>query len=182
MNIQSIIALGIALAVSACARPPTPIQTPMLITGIVSKPEFIDWYRDYCSAGQLVDFPPSRGDCLSHGGEIYKVKLLKPQDIYGNSLGKELIIAYPAHALNADYVWPRTSLFLVSAPADFSDKTGIFLYTPTYGVYDKRNQCVTIDEYAHTDGRFCSDASFHKANEGKCISVEAYLSHYGHRP
>lgn len=178
MNFRYLIFYGLAFLVSACAVTHEPIRLPMLITGIVTKPQHTGWYRDYCSAGELVDFPPSRGNCILHGGEIYKVKLLKPRDLSGNSLGDELTIGYPAHALDPDYVWPRKSLFLVSSPADFAAKTGIFFYTPTYGIYDARDHCVNVDGYAHADFRNCVDQSFHETNKGKCISIGDYLAHY----
>ena len=98
-----------------------PVQTPLTVVGTVSQPVFTGWHRDYCNNGHLAAALP---DCLQHGGEIYRVMLLDARTIEGRRIARKLVIAFPAHALAADYVGQKR-INLVRAPEPFSAATGI---------------------------------------------------------
>ena len=108
----------------SCAVVRAPLETPITLVGIVSAPTFTGWYRDYCQDGELTDSSP---DCLQHGGEIYRVRLLDVRTISGTRVADRLVIAFPAHALGHSFR-SKKRIELVSAPPEFAAATGILYF------------------------------------------------------
>lgn len=175
------IVFSATVALAGCATISETPQTPALVTGTVTRPEFTGWYRNFCSALELVDFEPSTGDCWSHGGEIYKARLENPRVVGGRRLGRSIIIGYPAHALTPQYR-STTDMVLQPAPKAFRDRTGIFYLATDYGNYNKAEHCIVELAFAHTDFNLCPDKSFHETNLRKCVPVAEFLGHYTENP
>ena len=94
-----------ALALSACATTRVPLEMPMDVIATVTKPRYTGWQLDHCNGEK---------DCLSVGGDIYKVQLLDVRKPDGSRVAQTLAIGFPAHALPEDYR-ARKHLHLVKA-------------------------------------------------------------------
>lgn len=109
------------LALCGCAATPPRIETPVSLIGVVSRPVFTGWFRDYCQSGRLVNVTP---DCLQHGGEVYRATFLDVRTESGARLVRRIVIAFPAHALPRAYS-SRKRIELIAAPDQFVEATGI---------------------------------------------------------
>jgi hypothetical protein len=107
--------MACTLTLSACAATVVPLEMPMDVTATVTKPRYTGWRQDYCKGEE---------DCLSVGGEIYKVQLLDVRTPNGSRVAKSLTIGFPAHGLPEDYR-ARRHLHLVRASDDLRKATAI---------------------------------------------------------
>jgi hypothetical protein len=109
------------LALTACSTIPVPLELPMDVVGIVSKPLYTGWQLDHCKDEESADSPTT---CINIGGEIYRVTLLDVRTLSGKRIVPKLIIGFPAHALRDDYR-ARMHLHLVKASESLRNGTGI---------------------------------------------------------
>lgn len=114
----------LSTALCSCSAVRISLETPVTLTGVVSQPTFTGWFRDYCRNGLLVDSSP---DCLQHGGEVYRVKLVDVRTTGGARVAESLVIGFPAHALGPRYR-SKKRIELVRAPPEFAAATGIFYF------------------------------------------------------
>ena len=103
------------LALSACATPEVPFKMPMDVIATVTKPQYTGWQLDYCKGEE---------DCLSIGGDIYKVRLLDVRALDGSRVARTITIGFPAHALREDFR-ARKQLHLVKASDDLRKGTAL---------------------------------------------------------
>jgi len=103
------------LGLAACASSPSPLTLPLEVTGTVSSPRPTNWQLDFCGTDP---------GCVQIGGEIYEVKFRNVRTLSGSRVASELRIAFPAHALTAQYR-ANVRLHLYEASAELKNGTGL---------------------------------------------------------
>ncbi len=109
------------LAFTGCTASTAPLQMPMDVVGVVSKPIYSGWQIDNCGGGQAVN--PSTA-CLRPDGDIYKVILLDVRTRDGMPVARKVAAGYPGRALPRDYRATRL-LRLVKSSDSLREDTGI---------------------------------------------------------
>ena len=174
-----VIALLVLGPLCACVSTAPPLQTPIVLLGVLNNPRLTDWQRDYCSWAEPVLEPRITAECLSAGGELYTATLRRPRTVDGELVSSRLKVAFPAHALKRSYR-RRTDVFLQRAPADFREATGIdYLVTDYDGVLNQSKGCVFErgNGSMHADFRLCPDPAFH-SSQRNCVPLAEAIAHY----
>jgi hypothetical protein len=97
------------------------LEIPIDVVATVSKPHYTGWQIDHCKGEESSD--PDTA-CISHGGEIYKVRLSDVRTLDGKRIVPSLTIGIPAHSLARDFR-ARIRLHLVKSADDLRKDTGI---------------------------------------------------------
>lgn len=166
---------------AGCVTTTMPVETPSIVTGVLTRPIDTGWYRNICFDGALVRQLPESGYCIPHGGEVYRVRLRKPVDAGGRRYGRSIEVAYAAHALRRDYRKTNFNAVLQPTPEEFRKATGIAYFATASQIYDDVAECVIENGRAHTDNALCDAPEFHETHSGRCIPVKAFLEHYTER-
>lgn len=166
------------LALSGCVSVPVQLSNPALVQGIVTRPHYTGWARNFCHENELVRSSErwSSDNCLPHGGEIDAVVLESPRDADGKSLGRALRVGLPTHGLIASYRGSH-NLILQRSPADFLAATGIAYVATVSDTYNAARRCFDDSGYAHLDRRQCPDLRFHILNRKRCVPQAELLAH-----